>query len=71
VSATSLPAAGPPSRGTAKPDWLDWVRARPRIRTLIGAGLPVGFVTVLLLLPYLFLFAHSFFRLTNGSSPMS
>ena len=66
MSATSRPAAGPPSRGTAKPDWLDWVRARPRIRTLIGAGLPVGFVTVLLLLPYLFLFAHSFFRLTNG-----
>ncbi len=59
-------AAEPPSRRAAKPDWLDWVRARPRVRTFIGAGLPVGFVTVLLLLPYLFLFAHSFFRLTNG-----
>jgi spermidine/putrescine transport system permease protein len=55
-----------PSRPAVKPDWLDWVRARPGVRTFIGAGLPVGFVTVLLLLPYLFLFAHSFFRLTNG-----
>jgi spermidine/putrescine transport system permease protein len=29
--------------------------------------LPVGWVTALLLLPYLFLFAHSFFRLKNGN----
>ena len=65
VSATSR-AAEPPSRRAAEPDWLDRVRARPRLRTFLGAALPVGWVTVLLLLPYLFLFAHSFFRLTNG-----
>ncbi len=69
-----MPGTEPPRRSlaaardklAAEPDWLDWVRARPGIRTFIGAGLPVGFVTILLLLPYLFLFAHSFFRLTNG-----
>jgi len=27
---------------------------------------PIGWVTLLLLLPYLFLFVHSFFRLTDG-----
>jgi spermidine/putrescine transport system permease protein len=32
----------------------------------VGAALPVGWVTLLLFLPYLFLFAHSFFRLKNG-----
>jgi spermidine/putrescine transport system permease protein len=37
-----------------------------RLRTILGAAIPVGWVTVLLLLPYLFLFAHSFFRLRNG-----
>jgi spermidine/putrescine transport system permease protein len=55
VSATeNLPpaerAAEPPSRRAAA----------------LFAALPVGWVTVLLLLPYLFLFAHSFFRLTEG-----
>jgi spermidine/putrescine transport system permease protein len=35
--------------------------------TLAGAVIPVGWVTALLLLPYLFLFAHSFFRLRNGA----
>jgi len=39
---------------------------RRRLRTVLGAALPIGWVTVLLLLPYLFLFAHSFFRLVNG-----
>jgi spermidine/putrescine transport system permease protein len=33
---------------------------------VLFAALPVGWVTLLLLLPYLFLFVHSFFRLTNG-----
>jgi spermidine/putrescine transport system permease protein len=36
-------------------------------RRFLFAALPVGWVTVLLLLPYLFLFAHSFFRLRNGT----
>lgn len=37
-----------------------------RLATALRAALPIGWVTVLLLLPYLFLFAHSFFRLLNG-----
>jgi spermidine/putrescine transport system permease protein len=42
--------------------------ARPpvRLRTVLGAAIPIGWVAILLLLPYLFLFAHSFFRLVNG-----
>src|SRR5262249_721069 len=44
----------------------DRLRANPRLRTIAGAALPVSWVTVLLLLPYLFLFAHSFFRLKSG-----
>jgi spermidine/putrescine transport system permease protein len=40
--------------------------SRRRFRQALGAALPIGWVTVLLLLPYLFLFAHSFFRLVNG-----
>ena len=45
---------------------LDRIRASRRLTTIIGAALPVGWVTALLFLPYLFLFAHSFFRLRNG-----
>jgi len=37
-----------------------------RLRRLAFAAIPIGWVTVLLLLPYLFLFAHSFFRLRSG-----
>lgn len=37
-----------------------------RLRRTGFAALPIGWVTVLLFLPYLFLFAHSFFRLRNG-----
>ena len=37
-----------------------------RLGTVLWAAIPIGWVTVLLLLPYLFLFAHSFFRLVNG-----
>ncbi len=37
-----------------------------RWKTILGASLPIGWVSLLLLLPYLFLFAHSFFRLRNG-----
>jgi spermidine/putrescine transport system permease protein len=47
--------------------WLDRIRSRRGLRTALGAALPVGWVTILLLAPYLFLFAHSFFRLANGT----
>jgi spermidine/putrescine transport system permease protein len=49
------------------PSWLDRIRTNRRLRTAVGSFLPVGWVTALLLLPYLFLFAHSFFRLENGA----
>jgi spermidine/putrescine transport system permease protein len=52
--------------GPVRPSTLDRLRASQRLRTVVAAALPVGWVTVLLLLPYLFLFAHSFFRLRNG-----
>jgi spermidine/putrescine transport system permease protein len=55
------PAAPPRRTGL-----LDRIRASRRLTTIIGAALPVGWVTALLFLPYLFLFAHSFFRLKNG-----
>ena len=41
-------------------------RSPRRYGRLLFAALPIGWVTVLLLLPYLFLFAHSFFRLVDG-----
>jgi len=40
--------------------------ATRRRARLLFAAIPIGWVSVLLLLPYLFLFAHSFFRLRNG-----
>jgi spermidine/putrescine transport system permease protein len=40
--------------------------ANRRLARLAFAALPIGWVGLLLLLPYLFLFAHSFFRLSNG-----
>lgn len=55
------------SKAGPKLTWLDRVRANRPLRTAVAAALPVGWVTVLLLLPYLFLFAHSFFRLDNGT----
>lgn len=42
--------------------------SRPgRRRAFLFASLPIGWVSLLLLLPYLFLFAHSFFHLENGT----
>jgi spermidine/putrescine transport system permease protein len=49
------------------PNVLDYVRRHRGLKTFFGSLIPVGWVTVLLLLPYLFLFAHSFFRLVNGN----
>jgi len=52
---------------TERPTWLDRVRARPRLRTAVTAALPVGFVTVLLFIPYVLLLVHSFWRLKGGA----
>lgn len=46
---------------------LDRVRARPWLRTALAAALPVGFVTLLLFIPYVLLLVHSFWRLRNGA----
>ena len=54
--------AVPPSRPSA----LDRIRTNKRLRTFVAAFIPVSWVTALLLFPYLFLLAHSFFRLRNG-----
>lgn len=53
--------------GSARPTTLDRIRGHRGLKTFLGSALPVGWVTVILLLPYLFLFAHSFFRLDNGN----
>ena len=47
--------------------WLDNIRARPRLRTLIGSVIPVGWVTALLLIPYVLLLVQSFWKLENGT----
>ena len=52
--------------GRVTPTWLDRIRANRRLRTFVAALLPVSWVTALLLFPYLFLLAHSFFRLRDG-----
>jgi len=52
--------------GIERPTWLDRIRARPRVRTAVAAALPVGFVTVLLFIPYVLLLVHSFWRLKGG-----
>jgi hypothetical protein len=39
--------------------WLDRLRGRPRVRTALAAALPVGWVTVLLFVPYLMLLVYS------------
>jgi spermidine/putrescine transport system permease protein len=41
-------------------------RVATSAKTILFVSLPIGWVSILLLLPYLFLFAHSFFRLRNG-----
>jgi spermidine/putrescine transport system permease protein len=44
--------------------WLDRLRGRPRVRTALAAALPVGWVTVLLFVPYLMLLVYSLRTLT-------
>ncbi|MEO8198900.1 MAG: ABC transporter permease [Gemmatimonadota bacterium] len=46
---------------------LDYIRARPRLKTFIGSAVPVGWVTVLLLIPYVLLLVQSFWKLENGT----
>ena len=60
--------AGPPVArpATARPTWLDRIRARPGVRTAVAAAVPVGFVTALLFIPYVLLLVQSFWRLKGG-----
>ena len=46
---------------------LNRVRSRPRLRAVLAAVVPVGFVTLLLFIPYLLLLVHSFWRLQGGT----
>jgi spermidine/putrescine transport system permease protein len=46
---------------------LNFIRARPRLRTFLAAAVPVGFVTALLLIPYVLLLVQSFWRLQGGT----
>ena len=39
----------------------------PRIGTVVLAAVPIGFVTLLLFIPYVLLLAHSFWRLEGGT----
>src|SRR6476661_11253607 len=64
VSAIETPRV--PTPAIARPTWLDRVRARPNVRTAVAAALPVGFVTVLLFVPYVLLLVQSFWRLKGG-----
>jgi spermidine/putrescine transport system permease protein len=57
------PAAAPATRSSP----ADWIRARPKLRTLIAAAVPVGFVTTLLFIPYVMLLIQSFWRLKGGA----
>jgi spermidine/putrescine transport system permease protein len=51
----------------AQPTRLDRVRARRGLRTALAAAVPVGFVTVLLFVPYALLLVHSLWRLSGGA----
>jgi spermidine/putrescine transport system permease protein len=56
-----------PTDASLTPTFLDRVRASPRLRTVLAAAVPVGFVTLLLFIPYVLLLVHSFWRLQGGS----
>jgi spermidine/putrescine transport system permease protein len=47
--------------------FLDRIRARREIRTLLVAAVPVGFVTALLFIPYTLLLVQSLWRLQGGA----
>ena len=46
---------------------LDQIRARRGIRTVLAAAVPVGFVAMLLFIPYVLLLVQSFWRLQGGA----
>jgi spermidine/putrescine transport system permease protein len=65
----TLPLAGttaPPPMAPGAASWLDRVRARRGLRTVLGSAIPVAWVVVLLLVPYALLLVQSFWRLRNG-----
>ena len=64
---SAIEAPRVPAPAIARPTWLDRVRARPSVRTAVAAALPVGFVTVLLFVPYVLLLVQSFWRLKGGA----
>ncbi|MGH7538993.1 MAG: ABC transporter permease, partial [Gemmatimonadales bacterium] len=53
---------------TPRPTWLDRMRTRPRARTALAAALPVGWVTVLLFVPYVLLLIYSLRTLTPAGN---
>src|SRR5262245_35341307 len=64
---SSVDAASATERSAiARRSMADRVRARPWLRTLVAAALPVGFVTALLFIPYVLLLVQSFWRLRSG-----
>jgi len=64
AAAGSPPSVGPVER---RGSFLDVIRTRPRLKVLLGSALPLGWVVVTLLLPYLLLLVHSFWRLRDGA----
>jgi spermidine/putrescine transport system permease protein len=71
-SATGSGCPGPPNEaGVAlterRGSLLDRIRARRWLRTALAAAVPVGFVSVLLFIPYVLLLVQSFWRLQGGA----
>ncbi len=65
---TPLESSSPLPVPDTKLTWLDRLRGRPRSRTALAAALPVGWVTVLLFVPYLMLLIYSLRTLTPAGN---
>jgi spermidine/putrescine transport system permease protein len=50
-----------------RPTRLDRIRGSRHLLTVLAAAVPVGFVTILLFVPYALLLVHSFWRLSGGA----